>query len=467
MKFLGFEINRAREESLSIVQRYFSPVWSGGSSLWRNLVTSISEPFMGAWQQNAPVVNRQTSLAFSAVFSCVTGISSDIAKNRIKISRDDDGIWNEIKENNPWLLVLREPNHYQTTQQFLESWMLSKLVHGNTYIVKERDERGIVNAMYVLDATGVIPLVADNGDVFYDIRQDNLSHIREQIVAPASEIIHDRFNTFFHPLVGLSPLYACALNMPLGSAALANAQAFFANRSMPGGILTAPGRIDDETAARLKTTFEEKFSGTNMGRLFVAGNGLDFKQLTMTAEQAELIELLKFSATDVGRAFHYPEHKLGGPMPPYSTNPQALTLYYYTDCLHPLIEAVEGCLDRGLELPLKMGTEVDIENLLRMDTNSLYESNSKGVGGGWLGIDEARFRANYKPTDGGNTPYLQQQNYSLAALAKRDQQADPFAKNTPAAEPQPPKLQVVRDSDISTGALALACKQREMALLHE
>ena len=36
---------------------------------------------------------------------------------------------------------------------------------------------------------------------------------------------------------------------------------------------------------------------------------------------------------------------------------------------------------------------------------------------------------------GGESPYLQQQNYSLAALAKRDAQEDPFAPNTPALPP--------------------------------
>ncbi|MNL46446.1 hypothetical protein D3C87_1691570 [compost metagenome] len=37
--------------------------------------------------------------------------------------------------------------------------------------------------------------------------------------------------------------------------------------------------------------------------------------------------------------------------------------------------------------------------------------------------------------DGGATPYLQQQNFSLSALSKRDAQADPFATAQPAAEP--------------------------------
>jgi phage portal protein BeeE len=31
------------------------------------------------------------------------------------------------------------------------------------------------------------------------------------VIVPAREIIHDRFNCLFHPLVGISPLYAAAL----------------------------------------------------------------------------------------------------------------------------------------------------------------------------------------------------------------------------------------------------------------
>jgi hypothetical protein len=77
-----------------------------------------------------------------------------------------------------------------------------------------------------------------------------------------------------------------------------------------------------------------------------------------------------------------------------------------------------------------------------MDTATLYESNNKAVGGGWMEPDEARFRANLRPVPGGNTPYLQQQNYSLAALAKRDAGPDPFATSrpvptsTPASQPE-------------------------------
>ena len=57
------------------------------------------------------------------------------------------------------------------------------------------------------------------------------------------------------------------------------------------------------------------------------------------------------------------------------------------------------------------------------------------VGAGIKSPNESRRRFDLTPAKGGESPYLQQQNFSLAALAKRDAQADPFAPNTPAAPP--------------------------------
>ncbi len=69
-----------------------------------------------------------------------------------------------------------------------------------------------------------------------------------------------------------------------------------------------------------------------------------------------------------------------------------------------------------------------------MDTAARFDAWNKAVGGGWMSPDEARQRENMTPVPGGDTPYLQQQQYSLAALAKRDRD-DPFSKPTPAAAP--------------------------------
>jgi phage portal protein BeeE len=109
---------------------------------------------------------------------------------------------------------------------------------------------------------------------------------------------------------------------------------------------------------------------------------------------------------------------------------------YYQQCLQTHIEAIETLLDEGLGLTVdtaqRYGTEFDLDDLLRMDTETKVKTAADSVGAGFLSPNEARARFNLGPTSGGESPYLQQQNYSLSALAKRDAQADPFAPATPA-----------------------------------
>jgi hypothetical protein len=66
-----------------------------------------------------------------------------------------------------------------------------------------------------------------------------------------------------------------------------------------------------------------------------------------------------------------------------------------------------------------------------MDSPTMIDFIAKGIGAGVLKPNEGRALLNSKPVEGGDTPYLQQQNYSLAALNRRDQ-ATPAPPSTPA-----------------------------------
>jgi HK97 family phage portal protein len=309
---------------------------------------------------------------------------------------------------------------------------MSKLTRGNMYALKERDARGVVIGLYVLDPTRVKPLVTSDGGVYYQLNTDALAGIADQsVTVPASEIIHDRMNCLFHPLVGTSPLFACALAARQGLAIQNDSAAFFENGAQPGGILVAPGAISDDTAKRLKEKWEENFTGTNRGRLAVLGDGLKYEPLTMNAVDAELVDQLKMTSEVVCSVYHVPGYMVGVGTAPTYNNIEALAQNYYSQCLQSLIESFELCMDEGLALPVQYRTELDLDGLLRMDTATMMKTLSDGVGGGIVAPNEARKRLNMKPMKGGQTPYMQQQNYSLAALDERDRN-DPFKKPDPA-----------------------------------
>ena len=65
-----------------------------------------------------------------------------------------------------------------------------------------------------------------------------------------------------------------------------------------------------------------------------------------------------------------------------------------------------------------------------MDSISQMNFYSLGVQRGIFAPNEARAVFNYKPVTGGDTPYMQQQNYSLEAISKRDAKDDPFASGS-------------------------------------
>lgn len=431
MRLFGLTI--ARTKSLvAATKKALSPVLENRG--WYR----IFESFAGAWQTNV-VVDRDLVLSYHAVYACISLIAGDVAKLRLKLVEKRGGVWQEIES--PINPVFTKPNSYQTRQQFFESWVISKLVRGNTYVLLERDAGGRVVALYVLDPSRVKVLIADDGSVFYELSQDQLNGLdKPTVIVPAREIIHDRADCLYHPLIGTSPIFAAGLAATQGLNIQTNSANFFSNRSMPGGILTADGAISDETATRLKSAWDSNYSGTNAGKVAVLGDGLKFQALTVTAEDAQLIEQLRWTAEVVCGVFHVPPFMAGvGPEPNYN-NVQALTLRYYSQCLQKLLEAIESCLDIGLGLGAGIGVEFDLDGLLRMDSVTQVAALKESVGAGIRSPNEARAKLDLAPVEGGEGPYLQQQNFSLAALAKRDSKPDPFGKSE-AAAPAPPSEQ--------------------------
>ena len=446
MQIFGLSITKAQPATLS------PPDNRGG---WWPV---IREPYAGAWQKNEELTQDQ-ALANFAPFACHTLVCSDVAKLRVRLVQKNGNIWQETTSP-AYSPVLRKPNHFQNRIQFFENWMNSKLARGNTYVLKKRDGRGVVTALYVLNPDRVQPLVSEDGQIFYRLNTDNITGIQEaEVIVPAREIVHDRFNCLFHPLVGISPLYAAALAATQGTNIQRASARLAANGVRPGGILTAPGKIDPDNAKRLKETWEGQYAGAaGAAKIAILGDGLKFESLTMTADDAQLIEQLKFTAEIVCSAYHVPPYKIGVGAQPTYNNVQALNVEYYSQCLQIHLEAIELCLDEGLGIGEGVvingqtyGTEFDVDNLLRMDSVTQMDMLDKGKN--YLSPDEGRAKIGLPPTPGGDSVYRQQQDYSLEALAKRDAQDDPFGKAAPAA---PPPAEAPPANDNAQAAKAFA-----------
>ena len=462
MKIFGFEITR--KKAIPTVNTTGQLQGVDPSRGWMRIL----ESYAGAWQRNDEITVSNVT-QHPAVFACVTLIANDISKMRLRlVQQDDDGIWNET-ENPSFSPVLRRPNHYQNRIQFIFSWVMSLLLHGNTYVLKIRDQRNVVVALYVLDPQRVRPLVSPSGEVFYQLARDDLSRLPQTdgYTVPASEIIHDRINCLFHPLVGLSPIYACGLAAVQGLNIQNSSVSFFEQGGRPGGVLTAPGEISQETADRVKAYFDAEFSGANAGKVAVFGDGLKYEQMAMSAADAQIIAQLKWTDEIVCSCYHVPPYMVGFGPPPNYNNIEAITQGYYSQGLQNPIESIELCLDEGIGLTTgdvaskRYGTEFDLADLLRMDSATLIKFLKEGKD--YFTPNEGRRMLNLKPVKGGNTVYRQQQDFSLEALAKRDAKEDPFGKPTPPAPQPKPALP---PADAAEKALTLRYRALAIAQKH-
>jgi phage portal protein BeeE len=174
-----------------------------------------------------------------------------------------------------------------------------------------------------------------------------------------------------------------------------------------------------------------------------------------------LIDQLKWTVEQICSAYHVPAALIDSSHQPPYANSEPLLQMYYSQCLQCLIVALELALDHGLglvDVPGKVyGTEFDVDALIWMDSATKTKIATDAIIGGVLSPNESRAKYfGLGAVDGGDTPYLQQQQFSLSALAQRDAN-DPFAK-PPSGPPAAPADAEEDDMDVRSFASLLTAK---------
>jgi HK97 family phage portal protein len=389
----------------------------------------VHEPFSGAWQMNRECWGP--SGIFSAVYACIAIIAGDFAKLPPRIRRQlGNGATADVP-NHPAARVLAAPNLYQTRVDFWGQFMASALFTGNAYVYLARDARGDITSMHILDPRRVRVLMADDGSVFYRIGQERLAELLDTDTIPARDILHHRLLTLTHPLIGITPLYAAGVSAMTGQTIQQNSYAFFANMSRASGVLTAPGKISGELAARLKTEWDQNFKGGQMGRTAVLGEGMKWEPLTISAADAQLIEQLRWSVEDVARCFRVPTYMLTDASKVSFKNTEQLARNYYSQTLQYHIESTECRINQafGLEDGATY-CEFDLSTLLRMELDARMSAYQTGIQSGVLTINEARSREELPPMEGGDEPLIQSQYRPLSMAGEQPAPAAPAADAT-------------------------------------
>lgn len=372
----------------------------------------VHEPFTGAWQRNAECFGPNG--IFSAVYACVQIISGDISKLPPVIRRiHDDGSKSDFP-NHPAARVLWRPNDYQTHVDFWGQFVATLLLYGNVYALLVRDARNVISQMHILDSRCVETLIAEDGSVWYRVTQERVIERIGREYIPARDIMHHRLLTMSHPLVGVTPIFAASSSAATGQLIQQQSLSFFRNQSRASGVLKVPGNISKAELTRLKSEWEQNFKGGAVGSTAVLTGGLEWQALSLTAEDAQLIEQLRFTIEDVARCFRVPGYMIADASKMSYKNSEQLWRSYYAQTLQYHLEAIESRIDATFDLANDVAVEFDLTSLLRMELDVRMSAYQTGISSGVLTINEARRQESLPPVNGGDEPLVQVQYVPLS-----------------------------------------------------
>lgn len=363
----------------------------------------------GAATSSGAQVTAASAERQAAVFSCCQVLSQDVAKLPVVVYRKT-GKGKSADYDHPVARLLRgQPNPRQTSYEFraLMEWNLA--LRGNAYAWIERNAEGAPLALWPLHPERVIVKESPNYAIFYEIRrraQDAAITIR------AEDMLHLKENSE-DGIVGRS--FATMLREAVGLAITAEQHTgrVFKNGAKVGGVLTTPSHFSEPAKQNLKDSFEKKFSDENAYKTAVLEEGVTFTQIGMDSHDAQLLEILKFSRSQIAGAKRMPPHKIGDLDRATFTNIEHQALEYTTDCLLAILANWEERLEAALltedERAAGYFIKFKVDGLLRGDIKSRYAAYAIGRNWGWLSPNEVREFEDMNPIEGGDE-YLKPTN---------------------------------------------------------
>ncbi|WP_333822416.1 phage portal protein [Pinisolibacter sp.] len=224
------------------------------------------------------------------------------------------------------------------------------------------------------------------------------------MVVDRSNVLHIRAPSL-DGVSGVSPVVACREALGLALAIEKHVARLFGRGARPSGILSFPGRLGAEVAARVKASWQAAHSGSNSGGTAVLEENARFESLTMTSVDAQLLELWKQSAIEVARIFGVPPHLIFELDRATWGNAAAMGETFLRFGLSRWLRAWEGELNLKLIAPedrRRLTIEFDTDALTRTDLSARADAYSTLISARVLTPNEARAREGLPPKDGGD-----------------------------------------------------------------
>lgn len=389
----------------------FAAMFRRGGEKSRPQNATYSQDVMDAFgvspSASGMAVTSTSAMRVAAVFACVQKIAGAIATLPVHVYRTDGDVRARMPKDDLWYKLNEQPCQNYTAASHWEGVSIAQLLRGDGYTWIRRTVTNEIAEFVPLPWSAVTPELRANGSLryFVDWPERGLRTWLE-----ASDVFH-------FPGFGFDGVKSMSVISVAAKAAVGNALAmdeysgkFFGNGAHPSISLEAPGTMSSEQVTAMQQAFARKYSGLeNAHKLpLVLTEGVKAKELSLSAEDAQLLEARKFQVIDIARAFGVPPHMIGetSASTSWGSGIESMGRSFVTYTLQPHLRRIEEELNRKL-FPREVGKFVEFDRDALIEGDSAAQAayyraalGGPGTGQGWLSVDEIRKAKGYAPKGG-------------------------------------------------------------------
>ncbi|MFC7408721.1 phage portal protein [Hydrogenophaga atypica] len=349
-------------------------------------------------------VTAESAMRVSAVYGCVTRIAGVISQLPVNVY-ERIGTGRKLVEDTPyWWMLNEQPTARFTAASMWEQITSHKLLRESGFVFIGRSKSGAVRELIPLPYEAVQPDRVQSGERLKYFVQDVRTYGCDQ-----DDMLH-------FPGFGFDGLRARSVIQWAARNATGNAMAmdeysgrFFANGSHHSIVIEAPGQMKQPAVDALQQAYANKYSGLdNAHRLpLVLTDGLKAKEVSISAQDAQLLDARKFQVVDIARAFGVPPHLIGetSAATSWGSGLEEMTRAFMLFTIQPHLKRLEQELNRKLFRTSRYFFEFDRDAMLEGNSKAQADYFRAALGGpgsgqGWMTADEIRRKKNLPPQGG-------------------------------------------------------------------
>lgn len=350
----------------------------------------------------------------SATYACVNLLAGTIGSLPLMVYRTNSaGVRNVARDHSLYWLLHDSPNYDQTALDFWEIMCAGIELHGNAYAQMEKASDGRIISLTPI-RPDIVQVRRVNGEIEYSWAIDN-----KPVKIMQGGMLHIR-GFGGGPLGGASALSVCRATFSSATFTEQAAANMFSNGALPSGVMSTDRQLTAAQRLQAEELLAQKFAGAiNAGRPMLLDNGVKWEQLTISPEDAQMLETRRFGIEEICRVFGVPPHMIGHSekSTSWGTGLEQQTLGFQKFTLRRRLKRIEQALEKQL-LTAKdradgVTIEFNLEGLLRGDSAARASFYQSGLNNGWMTINEVRALENMPPVDGGELPRMQMQNVPI------------------------------------------------------